>query len=835
MAWRDSRGSRTHLLVSMAALTLGLAGVVAIQSFSDRLDDAIDLQTRTLLGADYTVRARQPFSPEMEDFLHTLPGTRVLETRFFSMVTFERTADTRLSQIRGLGGPFPFYGELRADPPEAADGIWDEPDAALVEDSLMVQFEADIGDPIRIGDRTFRIAGRVLSVSGEAPASSTFIGPRIYIARSAVPETGLLGEGSLSRAYAHFKVPPSVDPSALREQHRATLSDLRLELETAEQRKALMERSLTALYRYLNIGGLVALLLGGLGCAGSIHLYARKKREAIAVLRCLGTPTTVAVSIYWAQIMAIAFLGAIAGACLGGALQWVLPALLGDFLPLTVTPRWSWRYMGWSTLIGLGLSTAFAMFPLVTLRYVSPLKALRPSGLSNETPPLWRDPIRVGIGALLAAALLGFVMAHTDSGKQAVALLSGIGAAFALLLGLARLAVWTARRYMNPSWPFAWRQGLANIHRPQNQTTILLLALGLGAFVLTTLSLTQYNLIRHFERNDESRTAPNMILFNVQPDQIDDVSDLITEQGRSIMERTPIITMRLQSVNGRSVGDIRDDPATDIPQWVLFREYRVSYRVAPKARDRVIEGQWETYAPDEQALIPISIEEGLAEHLGIGLQDRLDFDLQGVRLSTVVRSIRRVDWREMRTNFFVLFPAGVLEEAPQSYAVVTRTPSAEGSARLQRAVINRYPNISVVDLRMVVQTIDDILGKAAFIIRFMAGFSVCTGLLVLGATVFASRYDRREELVLLRTLGASRAQLNRIMVAEYLILGGIASGAGVCLAMAASGIMVTWLFNMSYAVNPQPVLLIPLAITGATLLVGRITDHFTRDGCPNRS
>ena len=817
MAWRDSRGSRAHLLLSMAALAIGIAALVAIRSFSLQLDHALERQMRDLLGADYSIRSLQPFTDETEAFLARLPGESVRETRFYSMVQFERTGDTRLSHVRALEAAYPFYGELRVEPPEATYAFLEDPDAILVEESLMLQFDAQLGDPVQIGARTFRIAGRLLNVTGEAPATSTFIGPRLYIALAALPDTELIREGSLARHHMHFRLnDESVDPEQMRQTYRSEMADLRLEMETVAQRRELMGQTLVTLYRYLNLGALIALLLGGIGCASSIQLYARKKRTNVSILRCLGASARMALWIYVLQIAAAALIGAVVGALLGSVVQWLIPLVLADFLPVEVEAGWSLAAITVSVLMGLGVSIAFTLWPLLILRRVPPLAALQPALLSQGGKRF--DPAQLLVGGILFAALLAFSITHADRLSHGIFTALGISMVFALLALVARFMMWGTRQIMRQGWAFEWRQGVANIYRPFNQTTVLLLALGLGTFLLCTLALTQDNVLRQFTRGDQDG-QPNLILFDVQPDQVADVERALDEQGLELLETTPIVTMRLTQVDGRSVGALRDDPRVDIPHWVLFREYRTTYREALLERDRIIRGRWERYT-DPAEPIPISIEEAMADYLQIGMGARLTFDLQGVQLDCVVRSIRRVDWRELRTNFFVIFPSGVLEEAPQYFAMVIRAPTAADAARLQQTVIAANPNISAVDLRMVVESIDDIVGKAAFVVRFMAMFSVFTGLLVLGGTVVAGRYDRHEENALLRTLGATRRQLNRIMLAEYVVLGGIAAFTGLLLALGASWAAARWVFQMPFVPAALPLFGIPALVLVSTVLLG---------------
>jgi putative ABC transport system permease protein len=822
MAWRDSRGSRAHLLLSMAAMALGIAALVAIRSFSLQLDAAIQDKTRELLGADLSIRARQLFTPDVTAWLDTLLGRQVREVRFFSMARFPKNDGVRLCQIRALDGPFPFYGRFETEPPALLGRLLAGRGEAIAEESLIIQYDLAVGDVIELGEQAFTIIGTLRNIAGEAPASSTFVGPRIFIAESDLAATGLLEGDRLVHHHAHFQAPADWDVDAWIREQREQLSGWRLEAVSAAQRRELLGQAMTQLYRYLNLGAFAALLLGGIGLVGAIQLYVRKKRVAVAVLRCLGCPALHAFGITVIQTAAAALLGAAVGAVLGGALQYALPVLLADFLPVAVAPAWSVSALIEGVLFGLGLALVFALYPLLPLRRVPALVALQ-AGLADtgSRRPGVDQWLMLGV---LAIVLTGFAVAHTDRFWHGLLLSGGIGLVFGLLAGAARLVMALARRLGRDAWPFTWRQGWANLHRPYNQTAILLLGLGLGAFLLSTLAFTQENIVQQFQRTDADG-RPNMILFDIQPDQIEAVEAMTRDEQLDVVESVPIVTMRLTHVNGRSVGAIRDDATQDIPNWVLFREYRCTYREVLDEDEKVVAGRWEGRVDADADWIPVSIEEGMREHLKVGLGDRLIFNVQGMKLRTVVRSIRDVDWREMRTNFFVIFPAGVLEAAPQTFAMVARAPTPAESAGLQRAVVGAFPNVSTVDLRMVVATLDDILGKAAFVVRFMAIFCVFTGLWVLAGTVITSRYDRLEEVRLLRTLGASRSQLQRIMAAEYVLLGGVASVTGVGLGLLASAVMARGWFDMAFRPAAWPLWVLPLAITAATLAVGFLANR----------
>lgn len=818
MAWRDSRGQRWPLVLSVVAIALGIGAVVAIRAFSARMEQAMALHARHLLGADISVRSLHPFTPEADAFLDTLPGEQVREIRFLSMVRFPAADATRLAHIHALSDAFPFYGTFDAEPADALEIVLTNPNQAIVEDQLLDQLDLQIGDTLQLGYVEYQIAGRLRHVSGVSPLTTALVGPRIYVAKAGVADTGLLRADHLGRYYAHFRLDEPAELAMILDRPRHVWSDLRLEWETVADREAVTGQWLTNLNRYLSLGSFVALLLGGIGLAAAVRLHVRQKLVAMAVLRCLGAPARQAFGVYVWQVGTIALIGAMGGTLLGYGLQHIFPWLLADFLPVPLTDVPARSLAGLGVLYGVGLAVAFACDPLLPLRHTPPLHALRVESDDVQRSGV-RDPWQWGVRTLLVIGALGFAIAHTGTVQQGIWVVVGLGVVWGLLAGLARVLVWGARHAARACGPFTWRHGIANLHRPGNQTRILLWALGLGAFLLGVLAFTQHNLLRVLGGTDGDG-RPNLILFDIQPDQVDAIRQQVHDLDLAHIETSPIVTMRLQEVNGQSVSTLRDDPERDIPDWILFREYRSTYREALSPTEPVIAGTWQGRVTDASAVVPISIEQGMAQHLGIGLGAQLIFNLQGVPIQTRVTSIRQVDWRSMRTNFFVVFPVGVLESAPQYFAMVVRASDATQSAALQNAISRTYPNVSAFDLRMWAESLDDLMDRATAVIRFIAWLSIVAGLWVLSSLIAGSRYERQQEDELWRTLGATRRQINHIMAAEYGALGFIAALSGTLLAWGTSWALARRVFDMTFHTAHAPWWAIPLTITATTILVG---------------
>ena len=810
MAWRDSRASRRRLLLFSCSIVLGIAALTAIGSLGTNLERAIQEQSKSLLGADLVINSRQPFDAKEDELFQQIGGEQSREVSFSSMVYFTSTEGTRLVQVRALEPGFPYYGVLETDPRGAAADFRIS-GGALVEESLLTQFGARVGEELRLGKLTTRISGKLKKVPGESVAFAT-IAPRVYISMADLPRADLLREGSLARYRVYFKLPSTVNVSELVRRVRPQLEEYRLSTDTVAERQRELGRSMERMYHFLNLVGFIALLLGGVGVASAIHVHVKQKLGTVAVLRCIGGTVPQTFAVYLTQGMALGVMGAIVGAALGIVIQGLLPRVLGDFIPFAFQFRTSWLAVGKAVGIGFAICLLFALMPLLAVRRVSPLAAIR---IEYESNP--RDPLRWLVGLVLVAGIVAFALSQTRDWRIGLGFAAALGIAFALLAATARALMFLARRTPLGRLPFTVRQGTANLYRPNNRTLLLLLSLGLGTFLIVSIFLVQQNLVSQLVSGEGNQQA-NAVLFDIQPDQRESVTNLVRSLGLPIVDEAPIINMRVRSVKGETVEAMLKDRTRRVPRWALRREYRSTYNDRLRDGERLIAGTWHTTATNEPA--PISLEQGIANDLKVGLGDDIEFDVQGVPIMTRVASLREVNWRRVQPNFFVVFPRGVLESAPAMHVLVTRVRSSEESARLQREVVKRFPNVSAIDLSLILQTLDSILEKISFVIRFMAMFTVATGLLVLASALVTGRYQRIQESVLLRTLGASRRQILRILLVEYLVLGLLAALTGVVLAVAGSWALAAFVFKIPYAPAVLPLVAAFLGLPLLTVTLG---------------
>jgi len=818
MAWRDSRRSRSRLFLFISSIILGIAALVAIYSLGNNLNDEVNNQAATLLGADLEISSNQPATPAIKHLLDSLGNQRSEQRNFASMVLFTKNNGTRLVQGRALEGAFPYYGSLETAPISAGISFRNKQEA-LVDETLMLQYNAKVGDSIKVGNINFAIAGKLLNAPGQTGFSSS-IAPIVYIPLQYLNETGLTQKGSRISYHYYYKYTPGADVQKMMDGMRQRLEANDLNYETVARQKEDTGRSFSDLTRFLSLVGFIALLLGCTGVASAVHVYVKEKVSSIAVLRCLGVRASQAVFIYLIQIIGIGCIGSVAGAALGVVIQQFLPFILKDFLPVHISTAISWIAVLQGIALGIIISVLFALLPLLSIRKISPLNALR---VSYEPQRTEKDPLKWLVYLLIVIFVYAFTYVQMHNWKQALSFTAGIAASLLILTAIARALMWMVRRFFPSSWNYLWRQGLANLYRPNNQTTILIIAIGLGTALICTLFFVQSILLQRVELS-AGANQPNIVLFDIQTKQVTGVTTLAKQYGLPVKETIPIVNMRLEQVNSITAAASLKDSTSKYSRYLFNREYRVTYRDSLTSSEKITEGKWIGEA-DSNKLPAISIEQNYAKRNAIKIGDTLLFNVQGTEMQTVVGSFRQIDWKGIRTNFLVVFPKGLLETAPQFHVLLSRVPSQEVSAQFQQAMVKQYPNVSIIDLGLVLHILDALMSKIGFVIRFMAGFSIITGIVVLIASVLISKYQRIKESVLLRTLGASRKQVFAITALEYWFLGSLAALTGILLALGASWALAHYIFDTPFHPQLLPALILFLLVCVLTVVTGLVNSR----------
>ena len=813
MARRDSRRNRGRLLLFVASIVVGIAALVAINSFSENLERDIDREAASLLGADLRLDNNLPAADSITAVFDSLAEERASMASFVSMAYFPKNQGSRLSNIMAIEGAYPLYGNLNTDPTEAVADY--RRGGALVERTLALQYELAPGDSIRVGNITLPISGILTSAPGRSGLVSA-AAPVVMIPRRLLEATGLIQPGSRVRYEYFYRFAPGTEVDELAEAQEDFLDEAGWDTETVSERKRSLGRAFGTMSSFLNLVGFIALLLGCIGVASAVHIYIKQKISTIAVLRTLGASGKQAFGVYFVQVVVLGLLGGLLGALLGSLLQLALPLVLSDFLPVqNVSAEVSLSAVVGGIGTGLAITVLFALLPLLDIRRVSPLRAIRASYEADTARP---DPLRWLVYALIFGFVFAFSWWQTGGGVEAIGFPVAVVLIFLLLAGVARLLMWAVRKFFPRKWSFTWRQAIANLYRPNNQTLVLIVTIGLGTALISTLFLTQNLLLGQVEFTGRGE-QPNTILFDIQPPQREAVAELARSYDLPLLQQVPIVTMRLETINGQDKLQYQADTIRRVRDWVFDREYRVTYRDSLIDSEELVQGEFQATAPPN-GYPKVSLSEGLFQDMRVELGDTLIFNVQGVRIPTTVGSTREVDFARMQTNFLVLFPAGVLEPAPQFNVLITRTEDETQSAAFQQALVRDFPNVSIIDLTTVLKTVGEILDKVSFVIQFMALFSILTGLLVLISSVILSKYQRIRESVLLRTLGASRRQILSINALEYLLLGGLAVLTGVGLSYLAAWVLAQFVFDIPFQPNLWPAVWTFVLITGLTVLIG---------------
>lgn len=823
LAWREGRAGMRRIGAYAASVALGVAALVAVHSFSGDVIRSIREESQLLLGADLRLSSGAPISDSVRaiaDSVAAEGGELSRVTGLVSMVYAPGSGATRLTQVRGVEGGFPLYGRVETTPP----GIWSrlgEPGVAVVDEAVPVQLGVRAGDTLQVGSSSFLILGTVRGLPTDIGFQSA-IGPRVFVARSGLAASGLLEFGSVARHHIYLRMPGGEDPEDVEDRHWRFFRNQAVTSVTAQDQARSLTRGTRVLAWFLRVVGLTALLLGGIGAASAIHVYVKEKTTAVAVLRCIGARERSVFNAYLLQAVALGLIGSLAGVAGGIGLQRLLPLLIADVLPVTVEARVDRTAVVAGLVTGVAAAALFALVPLLRIRGIAPLQALRADFEPEATARSRVDRV-FAFGALVGGMLL-LSLWQAPEPEHGFAFAGGLSAALLLLYGTAVALTRLTRRYFPTRASYAVRQGVANLFRPQNQTAAVMLALGLGAFLITTVLVVQASLGRALSM-DTGQDRPNLLFFDVQPDQRAGVTELVAEAGGGPVELTAVVPARISSLNGRPAAEILRDRRDGGPaRWAVRRLYRNTSRAELSDTEELVAGRWWRAAghrdngddpPDG-----VSLDADLADDLRVELGDRITWDVQGVPVTTTVDNLRRVDWERFDINFLVVAEPGVFDQAPRSYLGLARIVDPDARARMQRSLVLSLPNVSVLDLALIQEALDTILGRVGGAIRFLALFIALAGVVVLVGSLSTSRYQRMRESALLKTLGAPRSLVRQVLLAEYTSLGVLAGLTGALLGVCSAWALVKFFFEMDFHLPPWRVAAVWLVVVALTVATG---------------
>jgi putative ABC transport system permease protein len=807
LAWRETRGAGRRFGYLFACVTLGVSALVGVGSFADSLERTVARSAKSLMGGDVEIRGARPLGadPAVLAAQTGADGARTMQVRELVAMARAGPARTQLVELKAIEPGYPFYGALVTDPARPLDTLIGA-GRALVHDSLLVRLGLRVGDRFRVGEAELTISGVIVREPDRAVGVFS-LGPRVIIASADLDRTGLIRPGSRVRYRTLFRLPEGRDPQAVRDRLARRLPAAQ-RVTTYAQAQPGLRRFWDQLTMYLGLTGLVALMVGGIGVAVSVHAFVTEKRPAIAIMKALGAPWRPLLAAYLLQAALLGLAGSAAGALLGSLAQPLLAPTLARLLPIELALSFSLRAVLRGLAMGVGVTLLYALWPLLEIRRVPPALILR-----HDVEP--RLPGRRPWAAALpiASGLAALALWQAGSWRIGALFAGGLAGALLLLAAGARALVALARRARGRS-P-AWRHAAANLHRPGSHAGPVLVSLGLAVMLVVSIALLEQGLRSQLVDRSPG-TAPAFFFIDIQPDQAKPFAGLVAGHGATApAEMVPVVRSRLAALNGVPISPAA---ASRPDAWYLRREYVLTWAAEPPAHSTVVAGRW--WTPGEAAREPMaSVEDELARELGVGLGDTLTFDVQGVPVSARVASLRHVDWRSLASNFFVILSPGALEGAPATFIATVRARPEQENA-LQSAVVAAFPNVTAIPVREVLERVTAVLDQIALAVRLVAAFSVAAGLIVMAGALAITRRQRLHQSVILKVIGATRGFVARAFATEYALLGASAGAAGSALAAGLSWAVLRWVFDVPSRWAPATLAAGVLTATGLAVLVG---------------
>jgi putative ABC transport system permease protein len=800
--WRDLRAGELRLLI--VAVTLAVAALTAVGFFADRLKGGLARDARQLLGGDAVVSSDNPTPQAFIDKARSL-GLQGLTTLTFP--TMARAADaqggaSKLVALKAVPGGYPLRGNLTVtagpEAPGAATREIPPRGEAWVDAPLLDVLQLKMGDPVLLGDARLRV-GRVIVTEPDRGTGFVNFAPRVMINEADLPASKLVQPASrVSYRFAVAGADAQVGDFVKWALAEAKKPDVRgVRVESLEGGRPEMRQTLDRAEKFLNLVALLAALLSAVAVALAARGFAAKHLDDCAMLRVLGQSQR---TIAWSYTFEFAMIGVAAsalGVAIGFAVHFVFLALLSGLVGSELPGATLWP-AGFGLGMGLTLLFAFGLPPVLQLAQVPPLRVIR-RDLGNLKP---------ASAAVLAVGVIGFaallMAASSDLVLGGIAV-GGFAAAALLFAGLSWLAVkalrWSVNEATAPRWMvLATRQISA---RPA-YTVVQVSALAVGLLALVLLVLLRTDLVASW-RKATPPDAPNRFVINVMPEQGDAFQKMLREAGVQRYDWYPMIRGRLVAVNDKAVTP--DDYVEDRAKRLVDREFNLSSSAAQPPHNQIVAGRWQ---PDEKGAI--SVEQGIAETLGLKLGDTLRFDIGGMQADSKITSLRKVDWSSMRANFFVIYPVQRLEDVPVTYMSAFRAPSRKG---FDNDLVRSFPNITNVDMTSTITQVQGVLDKVIRAVEFLFGFTLAAGVVVLFAAVTATREERAREFAIMRAVGASGALLRQVQRAELVGVGLLAGFLASMVASVVGWALARYTFDFNWTASPW----VPLfgALAGAAL------------------
>lgn len=821
-ALRELRGGLHGFRIFLACIAIGVAAIAGATSMNQSVKAGIEGDAQPLLGGD--LQARISARPVGDAELAALRrgGTVSTLTQLRSMARTEsqtgEVKDRTLIELKAVDAAYPLYGELTTDPPAPLaeslgekDGLW----GAVIDAALLGRLQLRVGDVFKVGEAPFQIRGVITQEPDRAVTFAT-AGPRVMVAEGALAATQLVREGSLVDYIYNIRLNGTETGPQLRARLMREFPKAGWRLRGLNQAAQGLDNFLDNVTLFLTLVGMTALLTGGIGVANAVRAHLAGRLTTIATLKCLGATADTIFAVYMIQLGILAGIGVVIGLVLGAVIPVIAVEALGDLLPVKAKLGIYPAALGQAAIFGILTAALFTLWPLARARDIPPVALFR--NLLADTGRLPRGKYMAAILAV-AAALAAFTIGTAEQPRFAIYFVAGATLALGLFriaaLGVMRLAArLSAGRASATAGRPSLRLALANLYRPGAPTTSVVLSLGLGLSVLVAIALLQANLNTQIKQGLPS-DAPSMFFIDIQPQQTEPFTKLVESlPGVHKVLTANMIRGRISKINGVPADQARINPAS---RWAVRGERGISTAATLPENARLTEGTW--WAPDHAGENLVSIDAAVAKDLYLKLGDSISVEVLGREITAKVASLRDIRWQSGTMNFTLIFSPNALAGAPGiSIATVNSDPGTE--EKIESAVLEAMPNVTIIQVRQALDMLKTVLDTLSVAVRMTASVALVAGALVLAGAIAAGHSRRIYESVVLKVLGATRGDVLRAFVFEYLLLG-LATGviAAVVGAIAAWGV-VTEVMNIAWSIDLTLIAVVIVSCIAVTLLAG---------------
>jgi len=795
LALAESRGAWRRFIFFIVCIAIGVGAMMTVKSFSSLIGTAIQGESKGLLAADLEIKSR--WEQNLDDIKFqkaALPP----ETQFqfikelHAMALYSETNGGKASLLVELKSvpaqaPFyPMYGSIESTPPHPLENMLADY-GAVVDPAFLLRTNLKIGNSFQLGKIRVRINGTITKEPDRITRAFS-IGPRVFISHPTLKKADLIQIGSRVKHRTLIRLPKTIPLENALIILEKGLTDKSLSLRSYKNMESSINDSIERMGQYLKALGIIALLMGGIGVAMIIRTFMAQKLDTIAILNCLGASPRVVLRIYFLQSLLLGFLGSLIGVVLGYGVQFLLPSKLSELTRLNLEPEFYWTPALHSFALGMITTILFCTLPLLRASKTKPLRLFRRNfeeELSLGT--LWE---RRTFSLFFIFIITAIVIWQAGSIKHGIIFILALGISALLLTGFAVLLI-KGLQQLPSSVNMLRHYGLTNLHRPNNQTSSIVTCLGMGIMLVLTVRLVQMDMIAMLKENKEIN-PPNYFFIDIQSDQTETFTktlDLIAPKAERNL--IPLIRSKFYGIDGHLAKNWTYKNKRK-EEWFITRNFVTTIMeggTLPK--DNVItQGSW--WQKNDASIPQVSIEEDAAERLGAKIGSQLTMDIQGIKITAPVTSIRKVNWRNMRTNFYMIFSTGALEDAPITYVATVNVPASK-ELELQHAVVNALPNITALSTRDIVNTIEGVVNKLKALVDFMSAFTIIAGLIILSGSIASTKYRRLKESAVLKILGAKRNKIAEILGVEYATVGVLASIIGVGLSSGLSWAVMKYL------------------------------------------